>query len=61
MKRTIIPVISLICIILLQVSCVNKPVNPDNVGLWVIHLNLQQKKCRNISIVENWPVFRIDL
>jgi len=33
MKRIFLQVIGLMCIILLQVSCVNKSVTPDSVGL----------------------------
>ncbi len=44
MKRIFIPVLSLICIILLQVSCVNKSVTPDSVGLSGDTLQLSTKK-----------------
>jgi CubicO group peptidase (beta-lactamase class C family) len=44
MKRIFLPVISLMYIILLQVSCVNKSVTPDSVGLSGDTLQLATKK-----------------
>jgi CubicO group peptidase (beta-lactamase class C family) len=44
MKRIFLPVISLLCIILLQVSCVNKSVTPDSAGLSGDTLRLATKK-----------------
>jgi len=44
MKRSILPVIGLMCIILLQISCVNKSVTPDSVGLSGDTLQLATKK-----------------
>ena len=44
MKRIFLPAIGLMCIILLQVSCVNKSVTPDSVGLSGDTLQLATKK-----------------
>jgi CubicO group peptidase (beta-lactamase class C family) len=44
MKRIFIPVLSLTCFILLQVSCLNKTVTPDSVGLSGDTLKLSTKK-----------------
>ena len=44
MKRIFLPATGLICIILLQVSCVNKSVTPDSVGLSGDTLQLATKK-----------------
>jgi CubicO group peptidase (beta-lactamase class C family) len=44
MKGKILPLIGLMCIILLQVSCVNKSVTPDSVGLSGDTLRLATKK-----------------
>ena len=44
MKRIFLPVIGLLCIIILQVSCINKSVTPDSVGLSGDTLRLATKK-----------------
>jgi CubicO group peptidase (beta-lactamase class C family) len=49
MKRSSLPLISLLCIILFQVSCINKSVTPDSVGLSGDTLQLATKKMKEFT------------